>query len=87
MSAPLVFETFREFDSYSSMNLTQDKPSCFNSMVRVRKYRVTVELIDEPIDVIRARIQKLWDESRNIHHAEPLLKAAKQAGFDPRDKK
>ena len=72
------FETFREIDGHAKHQLIQDSPSCFNGMVRVRKYKVTVELIDEPIEVIHARIQKMWDECDNHHNREPLKVEAKK---------
>ena len=75
-------ETFRNPNAYWLRQLKQDEPSAFNGNVEVRKYRVTVELIDEPDDVIRARIQKLWDECDNHHHWQPLKNAAKKYGLE-----
>ena len=66
-----TFETFQEIDGYAKTQLIQSDPSCFNGMVRVRKYKVTVELVEEPIEVIQARIQKMWDECKNHHHWGP----------------
>lgn len=57
-------------------------PSCFNGIVNVHRYRVTVELIDEPIDVLRERVRKLWRESNNIHHSFPLRQAASALGIE-----
>lgn len=78
---PLVFETFREIGAYDVGTLTRDKPSAFNGMVSVVKYRVTVERIEEPVEVIRARIQRLWDECDNHHQWAPLRAAAAQVGL------
>lgn len=80
------FETFKEIRSFEIYNLTQKKPSCFNSMVRVRRYKVTVELVDEPKEVIQARIQKLYDETTNMHYREPLKVEAKKYGFELKNK-
>lgn len=78
-----TFETFKQIDGFAKTNVIQKEPSCFNGFVRVRKYKVTVELIDEPLDVIHARIQKLWDEGKgNHHHWEPLLAAARKHGLE-----
>jgi DNA helicase HerA-like ATPase len=82
MIANQTIETFIEISGFTLNNMRQDEPSCFNGNVRVRKYRVTVELIDEPEEVIRERIQKLWDECNNHHHWQPLKNAAKQYGLD-----
>jgi len=77
-----VIETFRNPSSYWLRQLEQDEPSAFNGIVEVRKYRVTVELIDEPDDVIRDRIQKLWDECDNHHQWQPLKAMAKKYGLE-----
>lgn len=78
---PRSFETFRKVGSYEIDNLTQEEPSCFNNMVRVVKYRITVEKVEEPIETIRARIQKLWDERANFHHYQPLIDIGKKYGM------
>lgn len=78
----VVIETFRNPIDYRPHQWEQNGPSVFNGIVEVRKYRVTVELIDEPDDVIRNRIQKLWDECENHHHWQPLKAIAKKYGLE-----
>lgn len=80
--ATRAIETFRRFGAYEISNMSQSEPSCFNGDVRVRRYRITVEEITEPDDVIAARIQKLWDESDNHHHYDPLRRAAAEIGYE-----
>lgn len=79
---PLVIEAFHppiwELQNIASIHNT---PIAFNENVRVHKYRITAERVDEPIEVIRERIQKLWDECDNHHHLGPLQNAAEKAGF------
>jgi hypothetical protein len=77
---PQVLETFRCPVPYWLGQISEQSPSCFNDRVQVRKYRVTVELIDEPKEAIAARIQKLWVESDNYHHREPLRRVADEYG-------
>lgn len=79
-----TFETFRDIGSFELRQLTQNEPSCFNGMVRVEKYRVTVEKVQEPVEVIRARLQKMWDECDNHHHREPLARTGFKYGIDLR---
>ena len=76
------FETFRVLGNYEIDNLTQSNPSCFNGMARVVKYKITVEEIKEPVEVIRARIQKMWDECDNHHHWGPLRAVGKKYGME-----
>lgn len=75
-------ETFHDPRGYRLSQMKRDEPSCFNGVVSVRKYRVTVELVDEPDEAIRERIQKLWDECDNSHHWDPLRYAAKEYGLE-----
>lgn len=70
---PKVIETFRDVGNYQIGEWESDnEPTCFNGWVHVRKYRITIEEIDEPVEVIRSRLLKLWHESDNHHHYEPL---------------
>lgn len=74
---PEIIETFsRPFNIH-----VQKEPSSFNGEVRFRKTRITIEQIDEPKQVLEARLQKLLDECDNYHHWEPLKKAAKSIGY------
>ncbi len=75
-------ETFRDPRGYWLNQVKKAEPSCFNGMVEVRKYRVTVELVDEPEEVIRERIQKLWDECENHHHWQPLKASGRRYGLE-----
>lgn len=79
----MEFETYRKLDAaYSIGDMKQDNPTCFNGMVRVKKYRVTIEEINEPIEVIQKRLQKLWDKSNNWHNWDPLQAEAKKYGLE-----
>jgi hypothetical protein len=76
------FETFRNLGTYEVRNLKDDSPACFNEIVRVKKYKITAEEIPEPVDVVGARLQKLWDESDNYHDHGPLANAAEELGYE-----
>lgn len=76
---PIVIEQFSrphisECDAWT-------RPSCFNGIVNVHRYRITIEKLDEPIDVIRERISRLWEESDNFHHRGPLRVEAAKVGL------
>ena len=71
------FETFKKLGPYERTSLLQKDPSRGSKSVRVVKYKVTVEKIDEPLDVIRARIRKLWEERDDWQDPSSLLAAAK----------
>jgi len=56
-------------------------PDAYNGDVHVRKYKVTVEMIDEPIEVIQARIQDLWDNCDNSHNWKSLQYMGERYGM------
>lgn len=58
--------------------IERNEPSCFNGFVDVRKYRITIEMIDEPIEVIQQRIVDLWEGTYNHHNNRPLEEMAKR---------
>lgn len=83
-AAPVTHESMETFSSpfgYWLRQIKRDTPFCFNGMVGVRKYRVTAELIEEPNEVIAARIQHLWDVCDNWHHWDALKAAAQAVGY------
>jgi hypothetical protein len=59
----------------------ENEPSSFNGFVRVEKYKVTIEKLDEPKQVICERLEKLWIEEKNYHHWTPLENKAKELGY------
>jgi hypothetical protein len=80
---PKVIETYRE-PRWELDRLASSEPSAFNGIVQIRRYRVTAELIDEPIEVLRDRLRILWRESEpNTHHRGPMRTVAVQLGMDP----
>ena len=56
-------------------------PWAFNGSAGVRAYRVTVELIDEPIDTIHSRIRALWRSTRPGHGLDAVMREAKTYGL------
>lgn len=77
-----IIETFRGLGSGELINMTQTEPTCFNGVVRVTKFKITIEPIAEPVEVIWARIQKLWDECENVHHRKPIIAMANRYGLN-----
>ena len=77
----ISFETFSEIGTYEINNLTRENPTCFNGMVRIKKYKITIELIEESKDVYAKRLQKLWDESDNHHDSQPIESTAHKFGI------
>ena len=81
MSKAIVIETFRD-PTWALGNLRQTEPSAFNAIVDFRKWRITAEIMDEPVEVLRERLQSLWDHCDNHHHWKPLRASAKTVGLE-----
>ena len=91
-----TLETFRDIRGYSLDQFRKEEPSCGNGIVSVDKYRITVEKIVEPPEVIYERLETLWVTSENHHDYLPLMRKAEEVGYtfkgqygqnDPRRKK
>lgn len=76
-----TFETFYAIDHATIRSLQRDAPYICAGSVSYRKYRVTVELIDEPKSILAERLEDMWANTTNCHHAEALHKAAKAIGI------
>ena len=57
-------------------------PSSFNGIVSIRKFRVTIEKIDESVEVLSERLLDLWRHCDNHHERWPLDTAAKRLGVE-----
>jgi hypothetical protein len=78
-SYPTVIETYRE---PRLGDIRHPAPSCFNGDVRIRRYRVIVEVVEEPVEVLRERLITLWRSTeRNPHRWEPMQRAALSLGL------
>lgn len=77
---PRSIETYQ--DPRWSVERVQLEPSCFNGIVRIDRYRITIEKIEEPFEVLRDRLIKLWrDTEYNSHYWDPMRKCADQIGM------
>ena len=56
------------------LRLFGDEPSVMNGIVKFRKWKVTAELVEEPVGKLAERLQHLWDHTRNTHHWAPLTR-------------
>lgn len=78
---PKISETFAD-PSWSINNVALPHPRVGNGDAQFRRYRVTVELIDEPQEALADRVHKMWRETNNHHHRMPLRTAAAELGIE-----
>jgi hypothetical protein len=73
-----VIETFLRPWGISAVS----EPSFVNSL-NIDRYRVTIERIQEPIEVLQTRLKKLWRTTqRNHHHRDSFKENAIALGLD-----
>jgi len=70
----IEFETFRNLEnSYGLDQLKKEEPSNIN-FLEYRKYKVTVELVEEPKEVLIQRLEDLRKETRDYDKNQRLKK-------------
>jgi hypothetical protein len=77
---PDTFETFGN-PSEKLQHFLDDQPSVTNGEVRVERYRVTVERIDESEDVLKQRLVTLLEQRGHIDKNKAVRAKAKQLGI------
>lgn len=77
----VVRETFGHPGTYWLSQVSDRSPSVRNGVVTYKRYRITVEEIEEPLEVLQERVQTLWSQSLNHHDWDPLRSVAKKLGF------
>lgn len=76
---PRVFEGFASSTPLAVSHL-QEAPIFWNALV-LRRFRITVEVVDEPLFVLAERLRLLWRRDNNAHHADDFRKAATELGI------
>jgi hypothetical protein len=79
---PIEFETFMPICAYELGSLRWDNPSSFNGMTRVRKYRVRIEAIEEPDEVIIDRLITLYKTVETYRDRDHIMNYAEGCGFN-----
>lgn len=70
----IEFETYRNLEnSYTLNQLRKEEPSNIN-FLEYRKYKITIELVDEPKEVLIKRLEDLRKETRGYDKNQRLKK-------------
>lgn len=78
---PRVYEMYDDF-KFGLENSRQRSPLVGNGSVSIRRYRITVELIDESKEVLAERLRMLWRGTTNGYDQDTLLREAKRLGVE-----
>lgn len=77
----IEFETYQKFGDYEVRNMETKKPTSFNGMVRVERYKVTIEKVST-VEEERKAIQEVWENTDNYHHHGIIKEYGKSIGYD-----
>lgn len=80
---PRVYEVWGEPYLGSALNRVEQPTDAVSGIIHIERYRITVERIEEPVEVLRARLKELWlVDERNSHHWYAFERVAKELGMD-----
>jgi hypothetical protein len=75
-----VFDTFGNPED-QIQRLLIEAPTALNGLVRVERYRITVERIEEPEEVIKERLQELLAQKGHIDKNKQVRETASRLGI------
>ncbi len=81
MSATKQIEVFGLPNDYLLGQLGKREPTIWNGQVSVKRYRVTVEEIEEPAEVLKERLLALLMQRGHIENANSIRAEAKRLGI------
>lgn len=82
MSRIAEIEVFGKPSEYILTSMGKAEPNVWNSVVNVKRYRVTVEEIEEPQEVLKERLLALLNQRGHISHRQCIRDEAKRLGID-----
>lgn len=68
-------------DPYAFSTSNLERPSVCGGEVFYKRYRYTIEEVQEPYEVITGRLQFLWETSTNLADTIPLQVEARKLGY------
>lgn len=80
-SNTLVVETFGKPSDFQIRAITHAEPYVHNGEVHVERYRVTIERIDEPEEVIKERLEALLQQKHHIDTPKAIRAKARSLGL------
>lgn len=78
MKEYIVYDDSERFFEIEQLSHNRSKPSAFNSMVNIKKFKITVEEISETPEILKKRLQDLYNKEDNWHNKEALNQYSKR---------
>lgn len=78
----IVFETFAPPESIYTDGIHWSEPTS-HCGVHVQRYSVTIELIEDPKEILLERLRTLFNGETHSHRQESLRREAIRLGIDP----
>lgn len=80
MANKLIKEIETFFDMFNVP--IQSKPSAFNNMVRIKKYKVLVVEIEESDEIYIQRLKELFKVEQSFRNKQEIDRQARLLGYD-----
>jgi len=71
------FETYKTISGYDISNLKREEPNSVN-FLSYRRTKITVELIDEPKEVLISRLEYLLSETKGFTSRQRIIDEIKK---------
>ena len=81
MAEKKLLEVFGEPNDYLLQHLGSKEPRIWNGVVDVKRYRITIEEIEEPKEVLKQRLQALLLKRGHISDPDSIRTEAKRLGI------
>jgi hypothetical protein len=72
MKEYIVYNNNDNFFPLENLVSSDKEPTVFNSYVRIKKYKITIEEIPEPLEVLKERLKDFYKKETNWHNKEAL---------------
>lgn len=82
MAKKKTFETFGEVNSGAIESLTRKAPNVWNGQVNIKRYKITIEEIEEPKELLRERLIALLNQKTHISHPSSIRAEARKLGIE-----
>jgi len=68
----IVYNENDNFPILENLSIQNKEPSSYNRLVRIKKYKIIVEKISEPVNIYKERLKDLYSKEDNYHNKEAL---------------
>lgn len=72
MNEYIIYNDKNNFYSLDELVRHNQEPNVINGSIYIKKYKITIEEISEPLDILKERLKDLYKKETNWHNKESL---------------